>query len=263
MARQIDEARIEKKNAKLEEVLKSLRESFNRKEKNIYEKLMQLRLSFLACNPNKTGWNNFSKFHYFTLEDIVPVVEPICQALGLCSYPDIEFENDRQFAVMYLIDMDSPDYRIKFRINMADITSQGQKSMQEIGSVKTYARRYLWLDVLDSAEFDDEIDATSGFENKGRKPEGGSATVNTPPRAAKRDDRPAGSTAVRKSSLGPTTWKRIMVSLGWDEALNQDEKDDLNTEGKAFLKDNFGITRLEDITEEIAAKIDEKLKEIA
>lgn len=263
MARNINEKKNENKNEKLNAILDMLKE-FNRKERNIFEKLEQLRISFLNCNPSKTGWNPFAKFNYFALEDIVPIAEPLCQALGLCAYPDIEFENGRQFAVMYLVDTDKPDSKLKFRINMVDIDNQGQKSMQEIGSVKTYARRYLWLDILDSAEFDDEIDATSGNKSKqdAYEPPRNSAATTRSPQQAKRDDRPAGKVE-RTKSLGDTVYKEVVAFFGWSKDLSDAEKADVIADAKELLSTSFNITDLKQITPEIADEIRDYIKRTA
>lgn len=261
--REIDEKKVVRKNENLEEILKRLRETFNRKEKNIYEKLEQLRVSFLNCKPEKTGWNPFSKFYYFALEDIVPVAEPLCQAIGLCAFPDIEIEDGNKFAVMYLVDMDNTSIQLRFRIPMAEIDNSGMKSMQDIGAVKTYARRYLWLDILNSAEFDDEIDATSGSDNS-RKSQDDTAVSTRPPKVAKRDERPAGVSAVKKEkSLGQKTWNEITAFFGYSEDLSDKEKSEVRAEAKAFLKDTFGISKLEEITEEIANDIEDYIKRSA
>lgn len=258
--REINEKKVVKKNEKLDGIMKDLKETFNRKEKNIYEKLEQLRVSFLNCKPEKTGWNPFSKFYYFALEDIVPIAEPLCQAIGLCAFPDIEIEDGNKFAVMYLVDMDNTSIQLRFRIPMAEIDNSGMKSMQDIGAVKTYARRYLWLDILNSAEFDDEIDATSGNDNS-RKPQDDTAVSTRPPRVAKRDERPAGVSAVKKEKpLGQKVWNDVMTYFGYSKELSKQEQDEVTAEAKRFLKEQFGVEELSQITLEIAKNIEDCVK---
>lgn len=271
MARVIDETKLEKKNQKLDEILKELKESFNRKDENIYEKLNTLRMSFLACNPSKTGLNEFKNvsFKYFTLEDIVPITEPLCSALGLCTYPSVHIEGEKQFAVMQLVNVDKPEESLGFQIELCGSNVSGANQMQNMGASKSYARRYLWLDVLDAAEYDDYFDATSGLkntdiENKPRTTRTNtSATASNPPRQAQKDERPAGKIEPTKKTIGKTVYDAVVKYFGWSKDLSEAEKKDVISESKEFLRITYNVTDLDQITPELADEIMAYIKRTA
>ena len=58
-------------------------------KKNIYGKIMEARLMFLQSNPKKSGRNDFQKFNYYELDDIVPTATRICNELGIYTEVDM------------------------------------------------------------------------------------------------------------------------------------------------------------------------------
>lgn len=133
---------------------------------NIYGKLNEARLRVLKSGMKKSGKNMHLAFKYFELEDIVPVVTPIFNDLGLIAIADFGTE----IACLTIIDCDNPDDRVVFSTNRADLTRmlEGNKAitpLQLLGAEHTYLRRYLYMMALDIVE-NDELDASAGEEPK-------------------------------------------------------------------------------------------------
>lgn len=143
---------------------------------NIYEKLSEARLRFLASGAKKSGRNTFAKYEYFELSDILPVINRAARDLGFCCIVRFGAEE----ATLEVVDSSKPEDRIVFTSPMAfQSLRTGQASsaapqecrqknagdfnreMQNLGSMETYVRRYLYLTAFEICE-SDGIDATAG-----------------------------------------------------------------------------------------------------
>ena len=128
------------------------------KVKNVYQKLLEARVAFIAENVKKSGKNMQMAYKYFELDDIVPVATPIFNKIGLL--PVVTFDNE--LAKMTIIDVDSPENTIVFTSPMKEIEpiissrtgGEVVNAIQRLGSVETYQRRYLYMIALDIVEAD-------------------------------------------------------------------------------------------------------------
>lgn len=179
------------------------------KKDNIYGKIMEARLRFLESNPTKSGRNDFQKFSYYELDDIVPTATRICNEIGL--YTEIDMgANTYGYATLTVINIDEPEEKTYYRIKMPEITGgNSNQQLQATGTAETYLRRYLYLLFLDIAQ-NDEVDSTN-LAKKDKKP------VNKP------RSRP---TSASKTTQPLTTNKRLTMKqkkeMGeLDETLNK------------------------------------------
>ena len=125
------------------------------KAKNVFQKLLDARVKFLASNPEKSGKNMHLTFKYFELDDIVPIATKIFEEVGLI--PIVTFESDRAF--MQICNTDNPDERIFFQAPVVQLSeNKGTNAVQAFGATITYYRRYLYMLALDICE-PDEFDA--------------------------------------------------------------------------------------------------------
>ena len=148
---------------------------------NVYAKLLLARKMFLTAGVKKTGVNRHLEFKYFELEDIVPVATEIGNEIGLLFLTT--FENE--YALMTVVNTDNPTETIEFKSPMKEIDSiessrTGGKltnAVQNLGSVETYQRRYLYITALDIVEAD-------GFEGDVGAPEAKATTKKPAPKKA-------------------------------------------------------------------------------
>lgn len=143
------------------------------KPKNVFERLLDSRLDFLAANVKKSGVNRFAEFEYFELGDIVPVVKPIFAKHRIEMFVTFEQET----AIGVVVNLDNPEDNVRFHSPMRslDYTKiKGMNALQGLGSEETYQRRYLYMMALDIVEHD-TVDATSG--NDALASSGGSETA--------------------------------------------------------------------------------------
>ena len=102
-----------------------------------------------------SGRNNYQKFDYFELKDILPMVRGICKKFKLKTKIDTDLE--RQCFVLTITDREDNSSE-EFTVPYAPISAgDAGKWMQDYGRCQTYARRYLYLQAFEIAE-PDEID---------------------------------------------------------------------------------------------------------
>ena len=129
--------------------------------KNIYTKLMEVRVAFHKLELKKSGLNKFAGFKYYELGDFLVPATKLLQEVNLC--PMISFNND--LATMTLINGDEPTEQITFTSPMRDLELKGTNAVQNLGGVQTYLTRYLYIQLLNIVEAD-VFDATSGKDDK-------------------------------------------------------------------------------------------------
>jgi hypothetical protein len=130
-------------------------------KKNIYTKLMEVRVAFHKLELKKSGLNKFAGFKYYELGDFLVPATKLLQEANLC--PMISFNND--LATMTLINGDEPSEQITFTSPMRDLELKGTNAVQNLGGVQTYLTRYLYIQLLNIVEAD-VFDATSGKDDK-------------------------------------------------------------------------------------------------
>lgn len=121
---------------------------------NIYEKLQSARVELQKRPLNKSGYNGFSKFAYFQLQDFLPSVNEIFDSLKLCAV----FTFNELNATLTVVNSEEPGEKIIFTSPVAESGIKGATPIQNLGGVHTYMRRYLWLMCMEIVEHD-AIDA--------------------------------------------------------------------------------------------------------
>ena len=134
---------------------KKMAEAKTTKVKNVYQKLLDARLRFLANDPKKSGKNMHLAFKYFELDDIVPIATRIFDEIGLISLVSMNHDT----AVMQICNIENPEERISFTAPIVMLPeNKGTNAVQALGATITYFRRYLYMIALDICELD-EFDA--------------------------------------------------------------------------------------------------------
>ena len=119
--------------------------------KNVYQKLSEARVKFLASNPEKSGKNMHLAFMYFELDDIVPTATKIFEEVGLL--PIISFEDNR--AYMQIVNTDNTEESVFFSAPVVTLAeNKGTNAVQAFGATMTYYRRYLYMLALEICEPD-------------------------------------------------------------------------------------------------------------
>ncbi len=141
---------------------------------NVYNKLARARVMLQSSGIKKTGWNKFSNYSYFQLDDFLPRINEIFSQIGLFSAFSIEGETAR----LNIYDSDTTEF-ITFKSPIAESGIKGASPIQNLGGVHTYMRRYLWLMAMEIVE-SDAVDGLSEEQKDkpGNKPKSGESPKN-------------------------------------------------------------------------------------
>jgi hypothetical protein len=136
----------------------------------VYRKLQAARHELVNSGIKKTGHNTYGNWKYYQLEDFIPTVNKIFDAVGLCGV--VTFG---EMAMLTVYDTEDGSSVQFFSPIVYAENSKGQ-AIQVLGSTHTYLRRYLWLLAMEITE-SDHIDSQQQEE----KP----VTIQKPKPAAK------------------------------------------------------------------------------
>lgn len=115
----------------------------------VHKKLMDVRIALHAMPLKKSGFNDFSKYHYFELGDFLPQTLTLFHQHNLCGV--VTFDVDR--ATLRLTDLDDGT-TLDICSPMAEAALKGAHAIQNMGAVHTYMRRYLWMLATELTEND-------------------------------------------------------------------------------------------------------------
>lgn len=129
---------------------------------NLFQKLQRVRVELKAMDLKKSGLNKFSGFSYFELKDFLPQADQLMLDYDLFAFDEINTEN----ATITVIDCSDLN-AMPFTITMPSTTVElkGATAIQSLGSVQTYMRRYLYVNLLNIVE-SDILDGTLGAPDK-------------------------------------------------------------------------------------------------
>lgn len=127
---------------------------------SVYKKLMDARIKLQSMTLKKSGRNNFAKYDYFELGDFIVPIQKIFAEVGLCGTVSFTAE----LATLTIVNTDG-EGKIEFTSPMSSADLKGCHSVQNLGAVQTYLRRYLWVNALEIVEHD-ALDATTGDNAK-------------------------------------------------------------------------------------------------
>ena len=118
---------------------------------SVMKKLQKSRVDWQSKPRKKSGFNKFQNFKYFVLKDILPTVNEIFNKNGLYS----QYNLTKDYAELIITDSSTGDY-LTYRIPVQKLDNP---TMQNIGAINTYSKRYLCMNALEIEEDEDELDS--------------------------------------------------------------------------------------------------------
>jgi len=115
---------------------------------NVYSKLNQARIKMQECGIKQNGCNDFAKYKYFELFDILPASNKICAEINATIYTQFDDK-----AHLFFVDNESME-RIEFTLPMSTANLKGCHEVQNLGAVQTYLKRYLYQNCYELSEGD-------------------------------------------------------------------------------------------------------------
>lgn len=118
---------------------------------SVMKKLQKSRVDWQSKPRKKSGFNKFQNFKYFVLKDILPTVNEIFNKNGLYS----QYNLTKDYAELIITDSSTGDYLV-YKIPVQKLDNP---TMQNIGAINTYSKRYLYMNALEIEEDEDELDS--------------------------------------------------------------------------------------------------------
>ena len=108
---------------------------------NVWIKLQTVRQLMSKATLKKTGENKYSKYNYYTLDDILPALTQFLADQKLVTTLDMGEEK----SIYRVINAEKPEEVVEFSCPTVMAEMKGSTKIQELGSTMTYIHRYLVL----------------------------------------------------------------------------------------------------------------------
>ena len=190
---------------------------------NLYQKVAKIKGEMSSMKFSKTGRNSFTKFNYFQLDDFEPTLEKLCSQYGVVTY----FQFALDAARMVVVDADDPTQKIEVDSPVDVSFGKTSTKMQDIGSMQTYARRYLFMSFFGITE-SDFLDEVAGMNTP--KSEDDVDHVNPDKsEAVKKSD----ANADKKKGTAYQVWRRLLNMNGFDSKKPLENEENKTSMDKA------------------------------
>lgn len=116
--------------------------------KTILQKLQEARNIIKKSNLKKAGRNEYSKFDYFTPEQVEALVENACnetETICLCNLKADEFG---LYQELVLIDLTDEKNSLTFELRTKHGEMKATNEAQQLGGTDTYSERYIKMKVF-------------------------------------------------------------------------------------------------------------------
>ena len=129
----------------------------------IYKKLQQARDHIKANPTKKAGWNDYSKYWYYTPEQINSLVHAAEKNTGLIHLFNLRRDSDGLHGHLQVIDIETQEV-INF-IQATDIPEiKATNVSQQIGGAVTFTQRYMLMTAFDISDNSLDFDSKDNLE---------------------------------------------------------------------------------------------------
>ena len=133
--------------------------------KNVLIKLKKAREIIKLSDLKKDGRNDYSKFDYYTPEQVEKLVDKACKetnTIVVCNFKADEFG---LFQTLDFIDLDS-DEKLSFEMRTKHGSISATNETQQMGGTDTYSERYIKMKVFQIKDNNLDIDSQ---DNRAKK----------------------------------------------------------------------------------------------
>ena len=127
---------------------------------NIYQKLNDARKAIRESEVKKDGVNQFSKYSYFTPEQVENLVSDACEKTGTICVTSLDKDEFGYFQELAFMDIENPEDRIVFILRTDRPEIKATNLTQQMGGMDTYSERYIKMKVFqikdNSMDFDSQ-----------------------------------------------------------------------------------------------------------
>jgi hypothetical protein len=135
---------------------------------SIYKKLQDARNHIKSMNLSKKGFNAYSKYNYYTPEQINYLVNEACNNVGLMTKFDLLRDVNGLHGILTIIDLNNKDTTPEITFKQATDIPQIKATniTQQIGGAVTYTQRYLLMTAFDIVDNNLDFDSQNNTKEK-------------------------------------------------------------------------------------------------
>lgn len=115
---------------------------------NVYQKLDEARRLVRNTKHKKKGRNTYSKYDYFTPEQVELIVAEVCEKTKLIPICSLKRNEHGLYQELVLVDLDKLDDRIVFQLATVHGQLKATNETQQMGGTDTYSERYIKMKVF-------------------------------------------------------------------------------------------------------------------
>lgn len=141
---------------------------------DIYEKIQACRASIKAMSLEKKGFNEYSKYYYYTPEQVDTMVHQVCIQNKIFHKFELKRNEYGIYGLMTIIDLESQQ-TATFEMASAIPSITATNDTQKLGGASTFTNRYLLQNVFDIV--DNTLDPDSQ-DNRSKSGENKEAKIN-------------------------------------------------------------------------------------
>jgi hypothetical protein len=126
--------------------------------KNVLQKLQEARLIIDNSDLKKAGRNEYSKFDYYTPEQVESLVSVACSKTNTIVLCNLKADEFGLYQTLKFIDLDSlEEIDFEMRTKHGSITATNET--QQMGGTDTYSERYIKMKVFEIKDNNLDIDS--------------------------------------------------------------------------------------------------------
>src|SRR6056297_654125 len=108
----------------------------------LLSKIQEARVKIKQSDLKKSGWNDYSKYAYYTPEQVEKLVHDACYELNLFNKFDLIRSEEGLMAILTVYDLETQE-TIDFKIATEIPEIKATNAAQQLGGAVTYSERYL------------------------------------------------------------------------------------------------------------------------
>lgn len=192
--------------------------------KKVLEKLKEARNIIKSSDLKKDGRNEYSKFDYYTPEQVEALVDKACKETNTIVLCNLKADEFGLYQTLEFIDLESEE-KLSFEMRTKHGSITATNETQQMGGTDTYSERYIKMKVFQIKDNNLDIDSQDNRKQTVKN------TINTSPQATQapyndlkvKDDK----TSIKKEII------RLCDNL--DTTLQENKK------YKEFVRDTCGV----------------------
>lgn len=133
--------------------------------KQILLKLKKARNIIKNSDLKKTGRNEYSKFDYYTPEQVEKLVDKACEETETIVLCNLKGDENGLFQTLDLIDLETEE-RLSFEMRTKHGSITATNETQQMGGTDTYSERYIKMKVFQIKDNNLELDINKQEDSK-------------------------------------------------------------------------------------------------